>query len=295
MKKVIVTGATGFIGKALVKSLLKSNFEVWAIARSPKKLEDIISEPNLKIIQADFNELIKLKEKISDKNFECFYHFAWEGCGYSSNDYNVQYKNIKYSCDAIELAISLNCQKFFFPESSHEYLKDKDGVLSNIYGIAKTCAKNMCKAIAKENNIIYLGGIFANVFGIGDYSNRSANTIIKKLLENKEIDLIEGQNFHEWTYIDDAIDAINKICEEGKAGNSYFIARKDMYTFREIILIAKKALSSKSKLNFGYYEEKEWIHYSEIQRNLIFRDTSFVINDNLEAQIINHAKWLKNN
>ena len=78
MKKVIVTGATGFIGKALVKSLLKSNFEVWAIARSPKKLEDIISEPNLKIIQADFNELIKLKEKISDKNFECFYHFAWE-------------------------------------------------------------------------------------------------------------------------------------------------------------------------------------------------------------------------
>lgn len=295
MKKVIVTGATGFIGKALVKSLLKSNFEVWAIARSPKKLEDIISEPNLKIIQADFNELIKLKEKISDKNFECFYHFAWEGCGYSSNDYNVQYKNIKYSCDAIELAISLNCQKFFFPESSHEYLKDKDGVLSNIYGIAKTCAKNMCKAIEKENNIIYLGGIFANVFGIGDYSNRSANTIIKKLLENKEIDLIEGQNFHEWTYIDDAIDAINKICEEGKAGNSYFIARKDMYTFREIILIAKKALSSKSKLNFGYYEEKEWIHYSEIQRNLIFRDTSFVINDNLEAQIINHAKWLKNN
>ena len=114
-------------------------------------------------------------------------------------------------------------------------------------------------------------------------------------MENKEIDLIEGQNFHEWTYIDDAIDAINKICEEGKAGNSYFIARKDMYTFREIILIAKKALSSKSKLNFGYYEEKEWIHYSEIQRNLIFRDTSFVINDNLEAQIINHAKWLKNN
>lgn len=33
MKKVIVTGATGFIGKALVKSLLKSNFEVWAIAK----------------------------------------------------------------------------------------------------------------------------------------------------------------------------------------------------------------------------------------------------------------------
>lgn len=76
--------------------------------------------------------------------------------------------------------------KILFPESSHEYLKDKDGVLSNIYGIAKTCAKNMCKAIAKENNIIYLGGIFANVFGIGDYSNRSANTIIKNYWKIKK-------------------------------------------------------------------------------------------------------------
>lgn len=36
MKKVIVTGASGFIGKALVKRLLKDNVEVWAIVRDRK-------------------------------------------------------------------------------------------------------------------------------------------------------------------------------------------------------------------------------------------------------------------
>ena len=128
MKKVIVTGASGFIGKALVKRLLKDNVEVWAIVRNKDKLSDLENN-RLKIIIANFEEYLDLERKITERDFDCFYHFAWDGCGYSSNDYDVQYKNIKYTCDALLLAVKLKCQKFFFPESSHEYLKDEEGDL----------------------------------------------------------------------------------------------------------------------------------------------------------------------
>lgn len=292
MKKVIVTGASGFIGKALVKRLLKDNVEVWAIVRNKDKLSDLKNNNRLKIIVANFEEYLDLERKITERDFDCFYHFAWDGCGYSSNDYDVQYKNIKYACDALLLAVKLKCQKFFFPESSHEYLKDEDGDLSNIYGIIKTSTKNILKKISKENNIMYLGGIFANVFGIGDYSNRSANTIIKKLMKNENLNLIKGDNFHEWTYIDDAIDAILIITKEGKSGESYFIGRESLYTFRHILELAKKALKSNSKLNFGMYDDNLLIDYNLIDKNKIYRETSFKMKCNLEKSIVDLSKWI---
>lgn len=293
MKKVIVTGASGFIGKALVKRLLKDNVEVWAIVRNKDKLSDLENN-RLKIIIANFEEYLDLERKITERDFDCFYHFAWDGCGYSSNDYDVQYKNIKYTCDALLLAVKLKCQKFCFPESSHEYLKDEDGDLSNIYGIIKTSTKNILKKMSKENNIMYLGVIFANVFGIGDYSNRSANIIIKKLMKNEDLDLIKGDNFHEWTYIDDAINAILIITKEGNSGESYFVGRKKLFTFKEILKIAKEALNSKSRLNFGKYKELSYIDYSEINTELIYKETSFSINENLKENIINLSKWIEN-
>lgn len=293
MKKVIVTGASGFIGKALVKRLLENNVEVWAIVRNKDKLSGLKND-KLKIIVANFEEYLDLEKKIIERDFDCFYHFAWDGCGYSSNDYNVQYRNIKYTCDALSLAIKLKCKKFFFPESSHEYLKDTDGVLSNIYGITKSCTKNICKVIAKQNNIIYLGGIFANVFGIGDYSNRSANIIIKKLMNNEDLDLIEGNNLHEWTYIDDAIEAVYKITEEGKDGKSYFIAREKMYTFKEIIYIAKNSLKSKSILRFGEYKNRDEIDYVYLNKNLIYKSLIFKDMNDLGESIIMLARWLLN-
>lgn len=67
MKKVIVTGASGFIGKALVKRLLKDNVEVWAIVRDKKKLDNIEITPKLKIIESELKEYKNLEGKINEK------------------------------------------------------------------------------------------------------------------------------------------------------------------------------------------------------------------------------------
>lgn len=79
MKKVIVTGASGFIGKALVKRLLKDNVEVWAIVRDRKKLDNIEITPKLKIIESELKEYKNLEGKINEKNFDIFIHLAWDG------------------------------------------------------------------------------------------------------------------------------------------------------------------------------------------------------------------------
>ncbi len=41
MKKVLVAGATGYLGRYIVNELKKQGYVVHALARNPKKLEDI--------------------------------------------------------------------------------------------------------------------------------------------------------------------------------------------------------------------------------------------------------------
>ena len=99
MKKVIVTGASGFIGKALVKRLLKDNVEVWAIVRDKKKLDNIEITPKLKIIESELKEYKNLEGKINEKNFDIFidvFH-DWNEMSLNSTDYYIEFSLMKTS------------------------------------------------------------------------------------------------------------------------------------------------------------------------------------------------------
>ena len=56
MKRAIVTGAGGFIGKAVAKRLLDEEIEVWGIDISPKLLEELATNKNFHPVIADFTK-----------------------------------------------------------------------------------------------------------------------------------------------------------------------------------------------------------------------------------------------
>ncbi|MFB6318838.1 SDR family oxidoreductase [Saccharicrinis sp. FJH54] len=60
METIAVAGSTGYLGKYIVKTLLKNGYQVLAIARSPSKLKDL-PHPNLKITKADVTAPSTLK------------------------------------------------------------------------------------------------------------------------------------------------------------------------------------------------------------------------------------------
>ncbi|MFC0876367.1 SDR family oxidoreductase [Saccharicrinis sp. FJH2] len=61
MDKVLVAGATGYLGKYIVKELLNQNYSVRAIARTSEKLNDI-RHPNLEVVKADVTKPDTLKD-----------------------------------------------------------------------------------------------------------------------------------------------------------------------------------------------------------------------------------------
>lgn len=80
MKKVIVTGANGFIGAELIKELSKRNVEIIAIVRNRNSdISRIEGVFNTRIIYCNMNEIEKLPDIIPDRDIDTCFYLAWQG------------------------------------------------------------------------------------------------------------------------------------------------------------------------------------------------------------------------
>lgn len=69
MQKILVTGATGYVGREVVRQLLSSGKEVTGLGRT-------LPDEKIPFIQADFTDAVGLKQALSGKSFDCVMHIA---------------------------------------------------------------------------------------------------------------------------------------------------------------------------------------------------------------------------
>lgn len=301
MKSAIVTGASGFIGKALTRRLLELGWQVFAAVRSLEDMWDICS-PGLTVVESDFSQYGELVKKIPHGQ-DVFVHFAWAGVsGPASKSLQAQAENIRASVCALGQAKELGVKKFLFAGSSYEYRMEpvikngnKSFCLKNLYGSAKAAATRLLSAAAAENGIDFNSVLFTNVFGVGDRSQRSTNSLLGQLLDGKDLNLISGEHLHDWTYIDDALDGILTILEKGTSGTSYYVGSRKLRTFREIITEVRDVIAPGAELRFGYYNDEAYIDYSKIDLDRMYQDTGFVCRADFANSIRKTAEWLKTN
>lgn len=300
MSKYIVTGASGFIGNALTKKLLANGDEVWAIVRSKDKINNLDSE-KLHIIEADFTQYSQLSDMIAGKDFDCFFHLAWQGTwGAAFQDYTLQLNNAKYACDALLQAAKINCQRFILIGTivqleAKKYLLSDEGIprFSCIYGTAKNAAAMLCRIEAEHLSIGWNLAVLSSVYGIGDTSGMIENTLIKSFLSNQTPKLVEGNNYYDCTYVDDIVNGLIAIANKGIKNKTYYVGHREMRTFREIVDNIRDVLAPDMPLIYGEYPDSTPIDYSLIDINALYNDTGFECHADFKESIMKTANWLK--
>lgn len=103
MKKIVITGATSFIGVHLIKEWIKSNCEIYAIVRpNSSNIGRIIKDNKIHIIEADMNDYARFVNEIPKADF--FYHLAWEGARRPyRDDVKIQKKKLCWSSECYEI------------------------------------------------------------------------------------------------------------------------------------------------------------------------------------------------
>src|ERR1035437_5969967 len=121
MKKILITGSSGFIGSFLVEEALKKNYEVYAGIRKTSSIE-YLSDPRIKFIELDFSDINSLNKKIAEAPyFDFVIHNAGLTKAFKKQDYFIS--NYQYTRNIIDVLISQKRtpEKFIYMSSLAAY------------------------------------------------------------------------------------------------------------------------------------------------------------------------------
>lgn len=259
MKKVIVTGATGFIGTIFVENLCKKGIEVIALVRTSSINKNrLISCNNLRIIECDMSDICNLSKYIETKDVDVFFHLAWEGtAGERRSDYSLQLLNIEYTINALKIANAICCKKFVGVGSLMEfevnYLMENDKQLfpNNIYSISKYTAHVMTKALSSELELDYIWTYITNAYGEYETSPRFFNTTVKKMINKEEMDFTLADNLYDFVHLEDVVNALYLIGKHGKNDSNYCIGSGKPEELKKYITKMRDCIDKDLDLNFG--------------------------------------------
>ncbi len=277
MRSAIVTGASGFVGKAVVDVLRSNGIEVFTVTHSDGTDKDDHS------IVLDMDNYDKLPEYFDKAVPEVFYHFAWQGTsGKSRGDEKIQLKNVAGTCSAVRAAAKIGCTRFVFASSIMEY-EVRDAIeaminpnISDIYSSAKLAADYMARIIAVDLRIEYISSLISNIYGPGEKSVRLINSSIRKLLNGESISLSPCNQLYDFIYITDAANMFYLIGNNGIPGKIYYIGNTEVRPLRDFMIEMRDIIAPGAELGFGETPSNGVsLTYEEFDKESVYSDTGF--------------------
>ena len=259
MIRILVTGATSFIGVHLINQLLNNGCKVYAVIRpNSNNISRLSKHKNLYIIEKKLKDLVSLQNDLEEK-IDIFYHLAWDGTRAPyRDDAKLQESNYDAAVKAFELSIILGCKKFLGIGSQAEYGKTKGLITENYptvplteYGKAKLKSFKTISDKAEENKIEFIWARIFSVYGKYDYDKTLIMSALEKMRVNDNLPLTLGTQNWNYLYVDDAALMLVYLglfpCEDG----GYNLASADNRKLKDYITELKNITKSKSRLQFG--------------------------------------------
>ena len=159
MKRVVVTGASGFIGAYLIQELLKdTENEIYAIIRPNSSNRDRVPQDDrVKIVELDMAQIEELPSYVPGQ-VEGFYHLAWNGTrGETRDDEKRQKENYEASLLAAKTAEKLQAKMFLGSGSQAEY-----GIVKEVVSEADEAKPTTAYGKMKKQTYDALKEYFAN-------------------------------------------------------------------------------------------------------------------------------------
>lgn len=262
MEKVLVTGATGFVGANLVRRLINENYEVHILSRESSsmwRLNDILDKfINHKV---DLNEVEKLEKIVDEIKPQNIIHLAIYGGRPSQEDEKKIFEsNLIGTMNLINACNSFEYKCFINTGSSSEYgVKYKPMVETdicepiNMYGISKVSATMYCnyKAMNENKNI----GTLRLFSPFGDYEDkgRLIPDLILGSLINKTVKLANPDAVRDYIYIEDVCDVYMKILKspEKIKGEIFNLGYGKQQSVQFMAETVKKLISEDVKLKYN--------------------------------------------
>lgn len=267
--KILVTGATGFIGANLVHSLVDKGYEVHIFLREASdtwRINNIISKVSKHY--CDLTDRNKVNETIAEIKPQIIFHLAtYGGYPFQKDSIKIIDTNFIGTVNLLSACVNNGFECFVNTGSSSEYgVKDKPMSESDIlepindYGVAKAASTLYCQSVARRYSLPVFTLRLFSPYGYYESPTRLIPYLITSCLQNKEVSLSRPDVVRDFIFIDDVIDAYFRLIEESKnlkPGDIFNIGSGKQYNLKEVFEIISKLTGYVKKPHWGKVNERE--------------------------------------
>lgn len=262
-KNYLVTGAAGFIGAAIARSLVESGNQVWTIDNLSTGYIGNIPD-GVEFVKGNCQDE-NLFKNLNNTKFDAILHFAGQSSGEISFDdpvYDLR-TNVESTLNLINYGLETGCHRFIYASSMSVYGDVPDKAISekypcsplSFYGVGKLASEHYLRIYQTKGLQPTSLRIF-NVYGPGqNLSNLRQGMIsiyLAQMLNDQQI-IVKGsaERFRDFIYIDDVVNLTMMVLNSKVSiGKNYNIGTGIRMTVQNILDKLIENYEKDIKINF---------------------------------------------
>ena len=270
-KTTLVTGAAGFIGFHVAKSLLEKGERIigidnlnpyYDVSLKKDRLEQIKSDPRFTFYHEDIKNIDALKRIFSGHHIDRICNLAAQaGVRYSiQNPFAYEESNLKGFLNLLEMARKFPVENFVFASSSSVYgnnkklpfsIEDNVDTPISLYAATKKANELMAHAYSHLFEIPLTGLRYFTVYGPWGRPDMALFLFTKAILAGRSIDIYNfGKMKRDFTYIDDIVDGTISALNRPFRYKIFNLGNSKTVELMELIKIIEEELGVEAKKNF---------------------------------------------
>jgi nucleoside-diphosphate-sugar epimerase len=250
--KILITGASGFIGSFIVEEALRRGMDTWAAMRGSSS-KQYLKSPDIHFIELNLDSQQQLEEQLRGKDFDYVVHAAGvTKCLNTADFFRINTEGTKNLVRAIQ-KVNMPLKRFVYVSSLSvfgaireqqpysEILESDTPQPNTAYGKSKLEAERWLEQLNEESerkNEPLFPYVVLRPTGVYGPRERDYFLMAKSIKQHSDFAVGYKRQDITFVYVQDVVQAVFLACEKGKTGRKYFLSDGEVYqssTFSDLI------------------------------------------------------------